>query len=73
METAEQIELIKNKIDTHREELIDKMMFAFDVEEIKTKSHLDILETLKAYETTQKKYISALESEQIKFDLFCKS
>jgi hypothetical protein len=62
----------KNKIETHREQFIDILMFAFDVEEIPTETHLKILENLKSYEIIQKKYIQALETEQIKFDLFCK-
>ena len=70
MTTAEQIELIKNQIDTNREQLIDLLMFAFDVEEIPTEKHLKLIESLKAYEITQKKYLQALESEQIKQDLF---
>lgn len=72
MDTAEQIELINNQIETHREQFIDILMFAFDVEEIPTETHLKILENLKSYEIVQKKYIQALETEQIKFDLFCK-
>jgi NAD-dependent DNA ligase len=72
METAEQIELIKNQIETHREQFLDVLMFAFDVEEISSEKHLQLIENLKSYEIVQKKYIQALESEQIKFDLFCR-
>ena len=70
MTTSEQIELIQNQIENHREQLIDLMMFVFDVEEIPTEKHLKLIESLKVYEATQKKYLQALETEQIKKDLF---
>ena len=70
MTTSEQIELIQNQIESHREQLIDLMMFVCDVEEISSENHLKMIESLKAYELKQKKYIQALESEQIKKDLF---
>ena len=45
-------------------------MFVFDVEEIPSEKHLKLIESLKKYEYQQRKYLSALESEQIKRDLF---
>ena len=70
MTTQEQIELIQNKIETNRESLIDLLMFVFEVEEIPSEKHLKLIESLKIYEAQQKRYISALETEQIKKDLF---
>ena len=72
MTTQEQIDLIQDQIKTNRESLIDLLMFVFDAEEIPSETHLKLIESLKLYETKQRKYLSALESEQIKFDLFCK-
>tara|TARA_B100000809_G_C14858261_1_gene430894 strand:- start:370 stop:591 length:222 start_codon:yes stop_codon:yes gene_type:complete len=70
MTTQEQIDLIQEQIKTNRESLIDLLMFVFDTEEIPSKTHLKLIESLKTYETQQRKYLSALETEQIKFDLF---
>jgi len=70
MTTSEQIELLQKQIEDNREQLIDLMMFVFDVEEMPTEKHLKLIESLKIYELKQKKYIQALESEQIKKDLF---
>tara|TARA_B100000809_G_scaffold95234_1_gene93914 strand:+ start:679 stop:900 length:222 start_codon:yes stop_codon:yes gene_type:complete len=72
MTTQEQIDLIQEQIKTNRESLIDLLMFVFDAEEIPSETHLKLIESLKAYETQQRKYLSALETEQIKFDLFCR-
>lgn len=70
MTTQEQIEAILEQIKSHREDLIDLMMFVCDVEEISPENYLKLLESLEKYEYTQKKYMQALESEQIKQDLF---
>ena len=70
MTTSEQIELLQEQIEDNREQLIDLMMFVFDVEEMPTENHLKLIESLKLYEAKQRKFSQALESEQIKKDLF---
>jgi len=72
MTTGEIIEAIKtNRLDL-RESFVDYLMFLFDVENLEDDKYKDLLEKLEVYEATQTKYKLALDSEEIKYNLFHK-